>query len=120
MANESIVKATGIYNGHSIRNNMNVELKVRFNENELANAITFIAGIGKRLRVLAKFKDQETDAEKKVKLGSFNINRISIDRNGNCFLSLMSSREYVFVDNINEILSDETEITFIAQIESED
>ena len=39
MAETGIVKATGIYNGHSIRNNMNVELKVRFNETELANAI---------------------------------------------------------------------------------
>ena len=111
MANENnLIKVDGIYNGHTVRKNFDVELKIRFVNESLNEALKFIAAIGGRVVMKAKVN------ESTVKLGTFNVNRVTVDKNLNCFISFMSNKDYVNMDDINGLLVEEIEITLIAKI----
>ena len=107
---DNLIKVIGIYNGHTIKRNFDVELKVRFNTEQLPNALQFVAVIGKQVILKAKI-------EKNVQhLGTFNLNSLKIDRNGMAFISFMSNSDYVSLEGIEKLLVDEVEILFVGKI----
>ena len=108
----SMIKAKCVYNGYSVKRNLDVELKLRFTEDNLANAIQFIAGIGKELIIKAKVNESKDV----IKLGKFNVNSIKVDRNANAYISFMSNSGAVNIDEISQLLVDEAEIMIVAKI----
>ena len=56
---ESVISASGYFDGQTSRGNFDVQLKAKFAPEELANALQFVAGIGKRIQLLAIVEDEK-------------------------------------------------------------
>lgn len=107
---DDVIKAKGIYNGYYVRGNFDVELRFIFPESQLMSALQFTVGITKRLRLIAKVE------ETKVKLGEWNVYRLTVDKNLQTQVVFKSNIDSVFVDNISELMSEDAEINIAAQI----
>lgn len=105
-----LIKAVGYYDGNSARGNFDVQLKVKFMNSELANALQFVAGIGNHVILIAEVEGQ------KVKLGNFNIYNVRIDRDGNCNITFKSNIEQCFVGNFEKLMVEEAQILFKAKV----
>lgn len=105
-----LIKAVAIYNGHTIKKNFDIELKFRFLEEQLPNALQFVACIGKQVKLKAKIQQE------KLALGVFNLNKLSVDKNGNAFISLMSNSDYVSLESIEKLLIEGEEIYLAGKI----
>lgn len=110
MANENVISAVGYFDGSNSKGNFDVQLKAKFTESELANALQFVAGIGKRLNLMAIVENE------KVKLGQFTVYNIRIDRDGNCYITFKSDKDSSFVESITKLMVDEATITYKAKI----
>jgi len=110
MPNENVISAVGYFDGNNSKGNFDVQLKAKFTESELANALQFVAGIGKRLKLVAIVETE------KVSLGQFTVYSIRIDRDGNCYITFKSDKDSSFVENIPMLMVDEATITFKAKI----
>lgn len=110
MASENIISAIGYFDGQTSKGNFDVNLKARFSESVLPNALQFVAGIGKMLQLIAVVEN------KKVKIGKFTVYNIRIDNNGNSVVTFKSNKDSAFVENIPEIMIDEAAIEFKAKI----
>lgn len=108
--NEGVIQASGIFDGQTSRGNFDVQLKARFSNEELANALQFVAGIGKRMNLIAIVENV------KVKLGQFSVYTIRIDRDGNCYITFKSNIDSVFPDNFSKLMVEEAIITFKAKL----
>ena len=91
---EELIKAVGFFYGASTKNNFDVELKIRFTESDLYDAIQFISGI-------------------------WGVNKLSIDKNAQTTISLKSTIENANMDNINKLLVEEQEIVLKAKVITE-
>ena len=111
---ESIISASGYFDGQTSRGNFDVQLKAKFAPEELANALQFVAGIGKRIQLLAIVEGE------KVKLGQFNVYTIRIDRDANCFVTFKSNVDSSYVENFSQLMVDEAVITFKAKVLAEE
>ena len=107
---DNLIKAVGIYNGHSIKKNFDIELKFRFIEEQLANSLQFVACIGKQVKLKAKIRKE------KLNLGVFNVNKITVDKNGNAYISLMSNSDYVSLESIEKLLVEDEEVHLAGMI----
>ena len=103
MANGNVIKAHGYFDGNSAKGNFDVQLKAKFVEEDLPSALQFVAGIGKKLKLLAKVNDE------KVKLGRFTVYNIRIDRDANCTVTFKSNIDNVENENIPLLMGDEVE-----------
>ena len=56
---ESVISASGYFDGQTSRGNFDVQLKAKFAPEELANALQFVAGIGKRIQLLAIVENEK-------------------------------------------------------------
>ena len=111
---EGLVVASGYFDGYNSRGNFDVQLKAKFAPDELANALQFVAGIGKIIQLLAIVEDE------KVKLGKFNVYSIRIDRDANCFVTFKSNVDSSYVENFSQLMVDEAIITFKAKVLAEE
>lgn len=96
-----VIKAVGFYNGYSAKGNYDVELKVAFNESDLYDAVSFMAGIGRRLKLVAVV------SEENIPLGLWNVYQIKIDHNARCTVSFRSNISYVKPENITKLMIDD-------------
>lgn len=110
MANENVISAVGYFDGSNSKGNFDVQLKAKFMNNELPNALQFVAGIGKRLRLVALIED------KRVRLGTFTVYSIRIDNAGNCFITFKSNKDSVKIEDFSKLMVDEAFIAFKAMI----
>lgn len=111
MAENEVIKVVGVYAGHSCKSNYDVELKFKFMESDLYDAIQFIAGIGKRLQLIALIGGA------KIKLGVWTVYRMSIDRNAQTTVVLKTMKDAAFIDNIPKLITDDdVEITLAAKV----
>ena len=114
MANENVISAVGYFDGSNSKGNFDIQLKAKFMNNDLPNALQFVAGIGKRLQLIALVEDE------KVKLGTFTVYSMRIDANGNCFVTFKSNKDAVKIEDFSKLMVDETFITFKAKIIGEE
>ena len=105
------IKAMGYYNGHSAKGNFDVELKLRFLEDQAYNALQFISSVGHQLRLVAKQKG----IEDLIKLGTFNFYNLRVDRDANVYVSLRANQDFCFVNNITKLMQEDI-FTFIAKV----
>lgn len=111
MANENnVIKAKGIYNGSTVKKDFQVELKFLFTDDQLPKALGFVAGIGRNIKLRAMIVDDKLD------LGSFNIKKIQIDKNGNTLIVFASLIDYVNIQQINGLLIENEEISLVGKI----
>ncbi len=114
MAKESEFNAVGLYEGHSIKNNYNIELKLLFTEQHINEAIQFLAGFAKYMRIICK-KNEE-----KLNLGTWSVYRLSVDKNLQTKIVLRTTYENVNLEHLNKLagnIDDEIgEIIFKAKI----
>ena len=94
---ESVISASGYFDGQTSRGNFDVQLKAKFAPEELANV-----------------------ENEKVKLGQFNVYTIRIDRDANCFVTFKSNVDSSYVENFSQLMVDEAVITFKAKIIAEE
>lgn len=115
MAKENeVISATGYFDGQSSKGNFDVQLKFKFPERALSDSIQFIAGIGKRLILLAIVN------EEKIPLGTFNIYNMRIDKDANNMITFKSNLDYVRPENFAKLITEETEILLKAKILKEE
>lgn len=107
---DQFIEATGYFAGNAAKGNFDVELKLKFPETQVSNALQFVAGIGQRLKMVATVGDE------KVKLGTWSVYRISVDRDLQTLIVFKSSTENAFVDSLPSLMVDEEEITLKAKI----
>lgn len=110
MEAKEIIQANGYFNGSTTKGNFDVQLKFKFPESELANALQFVAGIGRRLQVLAIVEKE------KLKLGQYTVQQIKIDRDANSYVVLKSNKDDTFVGEFSKLLVEEAMITLKAKI----
>ena len=102
--NENIIEAVGFYKGYSAKSNYDVDLKIGFEDQNVTNALRFIAGIGNRLRVLA-FVDEKKE---KIDLGYWSVYKFVVDHNAQGLLTLKSNKDDSFTEDILGLMSAET------------
>lgn len=109
-----IISATGWFSGNSTKSNYDLELKMKFTGDELMNAIQFVAGIGKRLKLVAVIENE------KVKLGLWSVYRLSVDKNLEATVVFKTAKENAFYENIPQLLVEEEMISIKAKILDEE
>lgn len=114
MAKTDVVKATGYFDGQSSKGNFDVQLKAKFLADDLPNALQFVAGIGKRLLLVASVEGE------KVKLGQFTVYSLRVDKDMNCFITFKSNVDSVYSEDFPKLMVEDAHITFIAKILEED
>lgn len=114
MAEEKdLIAATGYFDGHNIKGNMDITFKMSFPEGDLPNALQFVAAIAKQVKLIAYING---DSNLKVPLGIFGVDSIKIDRNTNCKIQFKSTIENCFVNNFTKLLEEEASIMLKGKI----
>lgn len=114
MANENAISAIGYFDGYRTKGNFDVEIKAKFLSDDLPNALQFVAGIGRRISLIALVEDQ------KVKLGQFTVYSLRVDNNQNCYITFKSNKDSCFADDFYKLMIDEATITYKAKILAEE
>lgn len=113
MAEEKeMIVATGFFTGQTSKGNFDVQFKMEFRENQLANALQLVATIGKQLLIVAYVNDEQ----QKIKLGKFALHDLKVDRNACCKVTFKSTVDSCFVGNFEKLLVDEATITLKAKV----
>lgn len=111
MANENeVFSATGYFGGYKAKNNFDVEISFKFPSEQLADALQFLTGIGKKLNIIALV------GEEKHKLGSFNLYDFKVNRDGGAAMKLKSSVGNCFVNNFISLSDEEVPIILKAKV----
>ena len=114
--NENEFSAVGIYQGHSIKNSYDVELKLLFTAEHSEEALQFIAGITNYIKVICN------KSGNKLKLGTWGVYRFTIDKNMQVKISLKSTTENANIEALNALVvdtgSDDTEMVFKVRVET--
>ena len=113
MAEEKeMIVATGFFGGQTSKGNFDVQFKMEFREDQLANALQFVATIGKQLLIVGYVNDEQ----QKIKLGKFALHDLKVDRNACCKVTFKSTVDSCFVGNFEKLLVDEATITLKAKV----
>lgn len=108
--NKEIISAIGYFYGLNTKGNFDVQLKIKFYENELINSLQFVSGIGKRIKMILEIED------KNIKIGIFSVYNIKIDRDANSVVTFKSNRTESNTSELSNIFTDECPITVKAKI----
>nr|DAJ94269.1 MAG TPA: hypothetical protein [Caudoviricetes sp.] len=110
---ESLIVATGYFDGHNVKGNMDVTFKMSFPEGDLPNALQFVAAIAKQVKLIAYING---NSDLKVPLGVFTVDSLRIDKNANCKIQFKSIIENCFVNNFAKLLEEEASIMLKGKI----
>ena len=111
------IKSVCSYNGHSVKQSGSIDLKLKAKYEELSNTVQLLQMLNNDISIMVKLPDQK----KEMSLGSFRLKTLSVDHDGESAISFNSTNEFVEIDNINEIVTNELfRVTFKADIEEED
>lgn len=110
------VKEVVNYKGHSIKENGIIDLTFSAMYDEITNSIKCLQMLNNDVTILAKLPD-----EKAFKLGTFRINSVNFDNDGESKIKFRSVDNAVELDNLSRIITNEKfNIKMDAQIEEED
>ena len=116
MAENEIISAIGYFNGSNSKSNFDVQIKFRFSQTELPNALQFVTGIGRRMKLVACLEGESNN----IKLGIFNVYSMRIDKDMNCDITFKSNLDNSFVGNFEKLMIDEAIITIKGKLLMED
>lgn len=107
------VKAVGKYNGHSIKANKTVDLKLKFAYDELVNYIRLVQLLNENVTIKVK-----QSGKKSMNLGIFMVKQINVSHDGEGSLTFNSMLDYAEADKINKLANDDLfQVIFEAEIE---
>jgi hypothetical protein len=115
---EQKIKTTvvGTYNGHSVRQNQNLDIALKCRYDEMENYIKMIQFLNVDTTIAAKLPD-----EAPMKLGTFRVKEIKIDNDGEGQLKFTTLCDYADTDNINKLIGTEAaKFQFSAMVEIEE
>lgn len=113
---ELAVKSVATYKGHSLKENGNVDLTLKFKYDSLVKTIQFCQMLNNDVKIVAKLP-----GARPLALGMFRIKNINIDGDGESTLKLNSLNDFVEVDNLNNLVTkEEFQVKLTADVESED
>lgn len=92
------LKTEGTYFNHNVKKNKSIDLVIKLPYSELTNYIQSIQMLNENVEVVARIS-----SDKPMPLGSFMINNISIDNDGEGKLKLNSQLDFVDADAINKL-----------------
>lgn len=105
------IKEVVSYKGHSVKANGNMDISFSAMYGELTNSMKALQLLNNNVVIMAKLP-----GVKPVKLGSFTIKNVSFDGDGESVLKFTSLIDYVEMENVDKIISQEN---FIIKMESD-
>ena len=96
------VKEVVSYKGHSIKANGNLDITFTAMYSELTNSIKVLQLLNNDVKIIAKLP-----GEKAKSLGTFNVKNVTFDGDGQSVLKFTSLCEFVELENINDLVSQE-------------
>lgn len=105
------IKEVVSYKGHSVKANGNVDISFSAMYGEITNSINVLQLLNNDVVIIAKMP-----GSKPVKLGSFNVRNVLFDGDGESVLKFTSLVDFVEMDSLNKIISQEN---FIIKMESD-
>ena len=110
------IKEIVSYSGHSIKQNGNMELTFTAKFDQVTESMQLLQLLNNDVKITSKLAGQ-----KPVKLGVFTIRSISFKGTGESTIKFISLTDYVEMDNINSIISQENfQIRFDGNVEDVD
>lgn len=110
------VKTVANYGGHAIKPNGNVDLKLKCEYSELTGSVQMLQMLNNDITVLCKLP-----SSKPLKIGVFRLKNMNIDHDGQSVVTLNSQVDFVEVDNITQLITDEKfQLRMEAEIENEE
>ena len=113
MVKKISVKTFATYKAHSVNAKGVVKLTVSIAYTDLSDAVKLLQLLNGDVNVKAKFGN-----EKPIKIGSFQIDKFVVDRDGNVKLTFNSSTDYVELDMIANLITDD-DSTFVLGCDGE-
>ena len=109
------VKEVVSYKGHSVQRNGNLSISFSAMYSEITNSMKLLQLLNNDVKILAKLP-----GEKPIPLGTFNVKSVLFDGDGESVIKFVSLCEFVELENINAIVSQENfQIRFEGDIEAE-
>lgn len=105
------------YDGHSVKRNTSIDLKFKVPYSELVNCLNLLQLLNCNVRLIAKVNNKN-----KYEIGTFYLNNLSIDRDGESNIKFNSEVDYVELNNINLLTEKETIIKLLCtgEVQEED
>lgn len=110
--NANSISISGMLVGYSVKNNYDVELKLRFTESEVTTALLFVGGIGNTIKMQAEVRS------KKVNLGGWTVYRVAIDKEAQTTVVFKSNLESTNTEEFSVLATEEEEIKLKAVIKN--
>ena len=104
-------KMVALYNGHSVKQSGSVDLNLKAEYGELPNYVQLLQMLNNDIKVSVKL-----NGEKPMKLGMFRLKQLSVQHDGEGKIALNSTTDFVEVDSLNKLVTDER---FIVRCEAE-
>lgn len=96
------IKEIVSYRGHSVKKNGNIDLTFSAMYGELTNSIQILQLLNNDVKITAKLA-----GSKPMVLGSYSVKNVTFDGDGESILKFTSLLDYVEIDNLNSIISQE-------------
>lgn len=103
MVKEASVKFVSMYDGHSIKQNGNVDLKLSCDYSELPNYVQLVQMLNNDINVAVKLPGDK----KPIKVGMFRLKQLNVSHDGSAKISLSSTNDFVEVNELNRLVTDE-------------
>ena len=103
MVKEVSVKLVSMYDGHSIKQNGNVDLKLGCEYSELPNYVQLVQMLNNDINVAVKLPGDK----KPIKIGMFRLKQLNVSHDGSAKISFSSTNDFVEVNELNRLVTDE-------------
>lgn len=104
------------YKGHSVKANGTIDITFSCMYSEITKSIEVLQLLNNDVKIMAKLP-----ATKPTKLGTFNVKSVSFDGDGKSVLKFNSLVEFVEMESINSIISQENfQLRLEADVEMEE
>lgn len=116
MEKEIKTKMVVKYNGHQVKANKSVDLSFKVGYDQLTSTVQVLQLLNNDVDIVAKLPDEPA-----IKLGSFRVQNVAINHDGESVIKFNSMSDFVETDNFNKLIgSDLIKIQLSAVIELED
>ena len=106
-------KVVAKYNGHNVKPSGAVDVNVLVDYSEMKETIQLLQLLNNDIKI-----DVKKPGEKAFKLGSFRLQNLTYDHDGQAKIRFNSMSDFVEVDNLNRLIPMEKEERFVMRFDS--
>lgn len=107
-------KMVAKYNGHQIKPSGAVDLNLTCEYSEMTNTIQLLQLLSNDIKLVVKKPN-----EKPFKLGTFRLQALNYDHDGQAKIRFNSMTDFVEVDDVNRLIPDDKQERFIIRVMAE-